>query len=75
MAREYKDSGIEWIGQIPKEWEVKLKISISGNQNVSIIRRCPIIASMIQSDRISFEMQGSIMDSYVENSFNNYEEL
>ena len=22
MAREYKDSGIEWIGQIPKEWEV-----------------------------------------------------
>ena len=26
MAKEYKDSGIEWIGQIPKEWEVcKLK--------------------------------------------------
>ena len=23
MAREYRDSGIEWIGQIPKEWEVK----------------------------------------------------
>lgn len=23
MTREYKDSGIEWIGQIPKEWEVK----------------------------------------------------
>ena len=22
MAREYKDSGIEWIGQIPKEWGV-----------------------------------------------------
>lgn len=21
MAREYRDSGIEWIGQIPKEWE------------------------------------------------------
>ena len=24
MAREYKDSGIEWIGQIPKEWKVEL---------------------------------------------------
>ena len=24
MAREFKDSGIEWIGQIPKEWEVEL---------------------------------------------------
>ena len=23
MEREYKDSGIEWIGRIPKEWEVK----------------------------------------------------
>lgn len=23
MAREYRDSGIEWIGLIPKEWEVK----------------------------------------------------
>ena len=26
MAREMKDSGVEWIGEIPKEWEVvKLK--------------------------------------------------
>lgn len=24
MAREFKDSGIEWIGQIPKEWRVEL---------------------------------------------------
>lgn len=24
MAREYRDSGIEWIGQIPKEWRVEL---------------------------------------------------
>lgn len=24
MAREFKDSGIEWIGQIPKEWSVEL---------------------------------------------------
>ena len=22
MAREYRDSGIEWIGQIPKDWEI-----------------------------------------------------
>ena len=24
MSREFKNSGIEWIGQIPKEWEVEL---------------------------------------------------
>lgn len=23
MAREMKDSGIEWIAEIPKEWEIK----------------------------------------------------
>lgn len=23
MAREMKDSGIEWIGEIPREWEIK----------------------------------------------------
>ena len=22
MAREMKDSGVEWIGQIPKEWKL-----------------------------------------------------
>lgn len=23
MTRKMKDSGIEWIGEIPEEWEVK----------------------------------------------------
>ena len=23
MAREMKDSGIEWIGEIPKNWEIR----------------------------------------------------
>ena len=23
MSREMKDSGIEWLGKIPKEWKVK----------------------------------------------------
>ena len=23
MAREMKDSGIEWIGEIPNEWELR----------------------------------------------------
>ena len=23
MAREMKDSGIEWIGEIPREWEIR----------------------------------------------------
>ena len=32
MAREYKDSGIEWIGRIPREWKTcKLKRLLSFN--------------------------------------------
>lgn len=23
MDREMKDSGIEWLGEIPKDWEIK----------------------------------------------------
>lgn len=33
MAREFKDSGIEWIGQIPKEWEVNKIKYVSNSIN------------------------------------------
>lgn len=39
MAREMKDSGVEWIGEIPKEWEVvKLKsyFSFEKGKNASM---------------------------------------
>lgn len=29
MSREMKDSGIEWIGEVPKEWEIRKLNSIS----------------------------------------------
>ena len=34
MSREYKDSGIEWIGKIPKEWEVVCFKRIHNDANV-----------------------------------------
>lgn len=38
MAREYKDSGIEWIGQIPKEWGmVKYKFFASSRMGETIL--------------------------------------
>lgn len=37
MAREMKDSGIEWIGEIPKEWEIiKLKYVSYLNPKIDI---------------------------------------
>lgn len=42
MAREMKDSGIEWIGEMPKEWElIRMKACIlrrdSGAWGLSLI--------------------------------------
>ena len=34
MAREYKDSGIEWIGRIPKDWKVSEVKRIMRNKSV-----------------------------------------
>lgn len=39
MAREFKDSGIEWIGQIPKEWDV---IQVKNLLDISRGRVIPI---------------------------------
>ena len=37
--REMKDSGIEWIGEIPKEWAVQKIKSISSRINVGVVIR------------------------------------
>lgn len=34
-GRKMKDSGIEWIGEIPEEWEVLRKISYASNKSIS----------------------------------------
>ena len=37
--REMKDSGVEWIGEIPKEWVIQKIKSISSRINVSVVIR------------------------------------
>ena len=42
---EYKDSGVEWIGEIPKNWEIrKLKFII--NINVELVRMIIVIENI-----------------------------
>jgi type I restriction enzyme S subunit len=36
MAREYKDSGIEWIGRIPKEWNITKLGSLYTQRNEKV---------------------------------------
>jgi type I restriction enzyme S subunit len=46
MAREYKDSGIEWIGQIPKEWEVGQVKQCFARKNEKAQLENPIVLSL-----------------------------
>lgn len=54
MAREMKDSGIEWIGEIPREWEIKRikyvaefepKCNMNELNNDSIVTYLPMLVS------------------------------
>ena len=54
MSREMKDSGIEWIGQIPKEWEiVPTKRLFSNKKNI-------VGNSVDEYERLALTMQGVI---------------
>lgn len=48
MAREYKDSGIEWIGRIPKQWNItKLgSLYLQRNEKVSDKDYAPLSVTM-----------------------------
>ena len=69
MAREYKDSGIEWIGRIPKGWKTeKFK---------HIFRIKKIIAGKLGYDVLSVTQQGlkvkNINEGQVANDYSNYQ--
>ena len=69
MAREYKDSGIEWIGRIPKDWKTeKFK---------HIFRIKKIIAGKLGYDVLSVTQQGlkvkNINEGQVANDYSNYQ--
>lgn len=40
MARQMKDSGVEWIGKVPKEWEIKKLKYVSDTRNEKYDSAC-----------------------------------
>ena len=71
MAREYKDSGIEWIGQIPKEWNaIRLKYLCTiqtGNKDTQDATSDGIYPFYVRSPKVeksetySFDGEGILM--------------
>lgn len=69
MVREYKDSNVDWIGQIPKKWKTeKFK---------HIFRIKKIIAGKLGYDVLSVTQQGlkvkNINEGQVANDYSNYQ--
>ena len=67
MAREYRDSGIEWIGQIPKEWEVGQVKQCFARKNEKAQLENPIVLSLARSGvkvRDISTNEGQMAESY-----------
>lgn len=65
--REMKDSGIEWIGQIPHNWSVKRVKHAFNRKNEKAMQENPIILSLARSgvrERDVSTNEGQIAESY-----------
>ncbi len=54
MHREMKDSGVEWIGEIPREWDIK-------KQKYVMFKRKDICSHYNKEDILSLTMKGVIV--------------
>lgn len=65
--REMKDSGVEWIGQIPKEWTIKKVKHLFTKKNEKAQQDSPIILSLARSgvrERDISNNEGQLAESY-----------
>ncbi len=74
MAREYKDSGIEWIGRIPKDWKTDRLKSLFSERNM---RNCKdkTLLSVSQYFGIRPKCETDIADSHIAESYDDYKEV
>lgn len=74
MAREYKDSGIEWIGRIPKEWKTERLKGLFVERNE---RDCngKTLLSVSQYFGIRPKSETDLADSHIAASYEDYKEV
>ena len=67
MARQMKDSGIEWIGEIPVDWSMKRVKHIFTRKNEKVMQENPTILSLARDGvkvRDISNNEGQIAESY-----------
>ena len=72
MERQYKDSGIEWIGRIPKEWDVKRLKNLCVSSNSLIADGDWIESQDISEEGIRYYTTGNIGDGVFKEQGNGF---
>ncbi len=74
MVREYKDSGITWIGSIPKEWKTERIKALFSERNE---RDCQgkTLLSVSQYFGIRPKSETVLADSHIAESYDDYKEV
>ena len=74
MVREYKDSGITWIGSIPKEWKTERIKALFSERNE---RDCQgkTLLSVSQYFGIRPKSETDLADSHIAESYDDYKEV
>ena len=74
MTREYKDSGIEWIGRIPSNWETERMKALFSERNE---RDCQgkTLLSISQYFGIRPKSETDLADSHIAESYDDYKEV
>ena len=74
MTREYKDSGIEWIGRIPSNWETERMKALFSERNE---RDCQgkTLLSVSQYFGIRPKSETDLADSHIAESYDDYKEV
>lgn len=70
--REMKDSGIEWIGEIPKEWELRKIKFLPNNEENSFVDGDWIESPVITDEGIRYYTTGNIGDGFFKEQGNGY---
>lgn len=74
MVREYKDSGITWIGNIPREWKTERIKALFSERNE---RNCQgkTLLSVSQYFGIRPKSETDLADSHIAESYDDYKEV
>ena len=70
--REMKDSGIEWIGEIPKEWKLRKIKFLPNNEENSFVDGDWIESPVITDEGIRYYTTGNIGDGLFKEQGNGY---